>query len=155
MGTRDNLNEQEMYIKEVVSQDKLESIQNKIRTIIKSSRELGLGNVKDIFISDFKDDNGRRVYDDLWLFFDNYWLEARGFETKYDYTIIPLDSAWVSHINIKKKEYDLKKAQDASIMSLYVYLNIDLLLTLKATEKNCDYLKNITLKYFMKHFKPK
>jgi hypothetical protein len=158
MENEDNLDKFDEYLKNVVSEDKLESIKNEINAIIKSCKEIKLINVEveDIFISNFiKDDNeDKKQYDDLWLFSEDYWLEAREFETKSDYIIINPKSIQVSYINIKNKDYKgFKQARDSSKMSLYIYLNNDLLLNLKAAGRNCDHLKEIFLKYFLPHFK--
>ena len=40
--------------------------------------------IKDIFISEFRKDNGSREYESMWLFSDNFILEVRNFRSEID-----------------------------------------------------------------------
>ncbi len=101
--------------------------------------------IKDIFITDYIKDDGTREYESLWLFSDSYWIEAKQFIVKDNFDMIPIKR--IERWEIKKEEYDFKKATEKSRLFLRVNINSLLLSEFKASKENCDFLKEIFLKY--------
>ena len=143
-------------------QNSKKKIKDRIDAISKFYREISVEDIDDIFITDYVDDKTSSepeiIYDNLWLFSKHYWLEAKQFMTKHDCNIICADVK-ILYINLKKKEYDFREAKVYSSdnpeyysrMAVYVHFDIDLDVTLKASSRNCESLRDIFRKYFMKN----
>ena len=69
------------------------------------------------------------------------------FLTEDSYDASPLKDK-VRYWLIKKVDYDFRKATTQSRMIITVGLIIDNVCSLRASRENCDYLRDIFLKYF-------
>jgi hypothetical protein len=104
--------------------------------------------IQDIFVTDYVDAEGRRNYESLWLFTPSYVMEAKQFlsENNFDFTLL---KDCVRLWRIKKRDYDFRKAEPESRMYLELSLAQGAACVLKASQENCDYLRDIFLKYIL------
>ncbi len=105
--------------------------------------------IMDIFISEYIDGEGKRNYDDILFFTKSRIIEARHFLTKDDYFFNCILTCPVSGFVIIPTEYDFVKATDKSKLNVNVYFRTELIINMKASRENCDYLKEILKKYFL------
>lgn len=105
--------------------------------------------ILDIFVCDYLDGEGVRNYESLWLFTQNYIMEATLFLIQDNFDIAPIKKR-VIHCAIEKEKYDFKKANDKSRINVSLRLPFQLTCDFKASKENCDYLRDILLK----HIKP-
>ncbi len=75
-------------------------------------------------------------------------MEAKLFLTQDNFDMAPIAKG-VTRWEIEKQEYDFMKATDNSRLMLKVSLSPPVYCTFKASQQNCDYLKEILLKYFV------
>jgi hypothetical protein len=64
-----------------------ESLFERVETIIQSLENICVDEIKDIHVSDFITDDGSRDYDSLWLFSDNFAMEAKQLLTTDNFDI--------------------------------------------------------------------
>lgn len=105
--------------------------------------------ILDIFVTDYVDGEGVRQYENFWIFTRNSVTEAKQFLTKDDFDFSPIKNL-VDRWEIRKENYDFKKANDKSRMYLKVGISLNVICDFKASQQNCDYLRDI----FLKHIKP-
>jgi len=102
--------------------------------------------IMDIFVTDYIDSDGNRVYENLWFFSDRYIMDAKGFAAGVeDFVIAPIKGR-VAHFKIIKQNYDFKEATDKSRLHLTFYTDTKATATLKASKENCDALRDIIIK---------
>ena len=124
----------------------------KIDAIYELYKELYPDEIMDIFITDYIKEDGSREYENLWFFSEKTCMEAKQFITKEDFDIIRIKKR-VNIWNIRKHNYDFKKAIDTSRLFLRVNFDIDVDGELKAAKNNCDNLRKIILKYIVPNLK--
>ena len=105
-------------------------------------------NVADIFVSEYVDNNGERQYENLWLFNDSFACEAKLFLTVDDFDAVR-NTDKIVHWTIKKIDYDFKKASAKSRMTLNFKLVSTIGGEMKASQENCDALRDIFRKYIL------
>lgn len=88
------------------------------------------------------------MFENLWFFTENYAMEAKQFPLQDNFDMLVFYKR-ITYWNIQKQDYDFKKATDKS--RLYLHFKVDTLTegSLKASKENCDYLKEIFLKYIL------
>ena len=105
--------------------------------------------ISDVFITDYLDKNGVRHFESLWFFSANMIMEADLFLSQDDCDLAILKNNIVRW-NVSKKGYDFKEVKEESRMKIVVYLKRDMRCTFKASGLNCNKLKEIFLKFFVK-----
>lgn len=105
-----------------------------------------------IFVTDYMKKDGTREYENLWFFSEKYCMEAKQFIIKQDFDITPIQKH-VYRWSIKKRDYDFKEATDNSRLTLHFFLGNNIIGDLKASKENCDYLRNIFIKYIKPNLK--
>ena len=76
-------------------------------------------------------------------------MDAKLFISQFELTINPIKKRFF-HLIIKKQDYDFKKANEKSRLTINVNLNLgDLTVSLKASKENCDYLHILIKKYIV------
>jgi len=125
-----------------------EIFRKKIFKIYEFYREMCPEKIKSIFVTDYLNKDGTRLFENLWFFSETYCMEAKHFTTKEDFDITPIKNR-IGYWQIIKEEYDFKKATEKSKLNLHCRLDTSLVIGLyfKASKKNCDYLKEIILKH--------
>ena len=103
--------------------------------------------IADIFIADYMNDDGQREYENLWLFSNSFFMEARDFILKDDFDFAPRGNG-INYWRIKKEHYDFKESTAKSRFVLYFSWGKDFNSEdIKSSGINCDYLKEIFEKY--------
>ncbi len=122
------------------------ALRERIETIYECCKELCSNEITGIFITDYIKEDGSREYENLWFFSEKYCMEAKQFITTYNFDITPIKKR-VNYCSIQKHKYDFKKATEKSRLFLRIGLGFDITGEFKAAKENCDYLKEIILKY--------
>jgi hypothetical protein len=123
-----------------IGMDKIEKIYNFYKDSLHEE-------IKDIFVEDYINKEGSREYESLYLFSNEKIMEARSFLTQDDWDLLYVD---VIYWNIKKENYDFMKATKDSRLNIFVLNSGDIGFDLKASQGNCDKLKDIFFKYIKK-----
>lgn len=104
--------------------------------------------INDIFVSEYINPEGQRVYENLWLFSEKYVMESKSFLNSEDYDIAILEGN-IKYWNLKKQDYSFEHGDNTSRMFLDVTLKTQIVALLKASKENCDHLSMIFKKYVM------
>ena len=134
------------FIKYLESISITKAVREKIEKIYKFYQEICPDEIKGIFITDYIKEDGSREYENLWFFSEKNCMEAKQFIIKDDFDITPIKKR-VYYWTIQKQDYDFKKATKKSRVHLKFDLDTGIVGVLKAAKENCDYLKEIILKY--------
>ncbi|MBU4374370.1 MAG: hypothetical protein KKD69_03760 [Euryarchaeota archaeon] len=125
---------------------------NRIETIYEVCSEICPDEIVDIFVDEYIKEDGSREYEDLNFFSDTYQFGAKQFLTKDDYGIARIKKK-VLLSKIQMQNYDFKKATEKSRLYLEVKFEGELNASFKASKENCDFLRDIILKYYKPNFK--
>lgn len=79
-------------------------------------------------------------------------MEAKQFIKKDDFDITPIKNR-ILYWRIEKQDYDFKKATEKSRLYLEFTLDTGISGEFKASKENCDYLRDIILKYVLPNLK--
>jgi len=105
--------------------------------------------LKTIFISNYKETDGKEQFKDLWLFSDNYVIEAMNFSKqeipKLEMTIFSNNIQVVS-FEAKNLDFSQKAKDDSSLHVIFYTYNIFSCDQI-ASGRNCDALMSIYQKY--------
>jgi hypothetical protein len=104
--------------------------------------------VQDVFVNEYLDKEANRQYESLWLFSEQFVMEAKQFVKEDDFDCAPL-SKQVKYWCIKKTEYDFDRATAKSRLVLQLTLGSGTSCNLKASQENCDQLKTLFFKYIV------
>jgi len=104
--------------------------------------------ITDIFVSEYLNNDGSRVFENLWIFTPNYTCEAKSFISIDNFDIMPIES--VTRWELQKENYDFIKATEKSRLQVNFNLKHNLTGRLKASQYNCDNLRYIVLTYISK-----
>ena len=126
-----------------------EALGKRIETVHEFYQGICRDEITGIFVTDYIKEDGSREHANLWFFSETYCVEAKQFITKDDFDHLLIKHR-VLYWQLKKQDYDFKKATEKSRL----YLRFALSATnvqgdLKAAKENCDYLKDIFLKYIV------
>lgn len=132
------------YLKDI---DLSKTLIERVERIIKLYNNINNDEIESIFISNTFNEDGKRVFDSLWLFSDNYMIESREFATEddFDFCSISKSRYWRSEL----KDYDFMKANEKSRFSLTVVSTDDFVSDFWASGNNCTYLTEILKQIFM------
>jgi hypothetical protein len=111
------------------------------------SSQLSSDILKDIFVSEYLNSDGVRVFENLWFFSATFVLEAHQFTTQDDVDVTPM--AAVQYLKVTKTAYDFVKPTKDSRLSVYVTFTSQVAGQLKASRENCDQLRIMVKKYFV------
>lgn len=108
--------------------------------------------IEEVLITDFIDEEGRRQYESLWFFSEKYAMEAKKFLTEDDFDIVPYRRR-MEYLNIKKKNYEIGDANDASRISVHVNIGAGLARGIsgdfQASGENCEVFWKFTKEYLV------
>ena len=142
----------EEFIKYLESIDVANAFWNKIEMIYEFFEEIYPDEITDIFIEDYIKEDGLREYESLLFFSKKNCMEAKQFITKEDFDVTPIEKR-IFYWSIKKQNYDFKKATEKSRLHLIFHLDTGVTGEAKAAKNNCDYLREIILKYVVPNLK--
>lgn len=102
----------------------------------------------DIFVSEFLNKDGSRVFENLWFFNKNYCFEAKQFMTTDDFDADLIKNT-IDSFTIKKTDFDIisNVTNDNSRMFLEFSLKFPITGEMKASKENCKQLSMIFKKY--------
>ena len=142
----------EEFIKYLKSIGLTETLCKRIETIYEFYRDLCPDEITGIFVTDYIIEDGSREYENLWFFSKKYAMEAKQFITKDDFDILPIKNR-INYWTIQKWDYDFKKATEKSRLYLRFDQDTGKYGEFKASKENCDYLRDIILKYVLPNLK--
>lgn len=125
--------------------DRIEVIYNFYQNIVMKELQ---EEILDIFVTDYIHKDASRQYENLWFFSKNYIMEAKSFIMQEDLDICPLAKE-IKYLEIKKESYDFIKANEKSRFYLSYGLETRASGSLRASKENCDYLRDIYIKYML------
>lgn len=96
----------------------------------------------DIFVSEYREDDGTRQYQSLWIFADDLIMEAKNFIKDDDFDFAPVRHR-IRHGQLVPENFDFQLSTEASRLYVTAVLLGDLFCVFRATGKNCEYLANL------------
>lgn len=133
----------QLYLKKIgVTQP----IQDRVEYFHSICHDMLFGILFDIFIDDYLTDDRTRKYSDLTFFSQHFHFAISNFLTDDKILVMPYQT-WLDCIHIKVDNYDLKKANDKSLMIVQIYKDHNPTGIYKASQNNCEYLVQILRKY--------
>ena len=121
----------------------------KVEDVYKFFNEYLEHKIDDIFVSEYVDQDGSRIYENLWFFNENFCFEAKLFNIQEDYDSCVIKNN-IEYFTIKKIDCDLiaNKTNDNSRMILDFRFKVSSIGgQLKSSKENCKYLSIIIKKY--------
>ena len=106
---------------------------------------------EDIFIDEYINADGERVYQALNFFSENFLMSSSDFIKGDDFFMNPIKNN-VNHWDIQKRDYDFVKANEKSRMNLHVLFKVRAEGTFKASIENCDHLLKIMMKHIVTNY---
>ena len=106
---------------------------------------------EDVFVSEYTNQEGGRVYENLWFFNENYVFEAKLFISQEDYDSCIIKNH-IEYYTIKKLDFDIitNETNQNSRMNLeFRFKNSIVGADLKASKENCKKLSEIFKKYIL------
>jgi hypothetical protein len=100
--------------------------------------------ISDIFITDFIAGEEGRKFESAWFFSAGYMMEAKTFVSQDIFDLVPTTP--IVRWEVTKSDYDFVTATEASRISLH-FVGPHINGTLRATRENCDFLRDLMLKY--------
>jgi len=137
------------YLKEIGMSN---TLCKRVEEIYEFYKEVCPEEITGIFVTDYIQLRVSREYENLWFFSSNYCMEAKDFQIEDDFDMETIQNR-VNHWEIKKENYDFKKAIGKSRIHLEVGLDVTRGCEFKASKENCDHLKKIFLKYIVPNLK--
>lgn len=124
---------------------KAENINNFIQNYLEQK-------IEDIFVSEYTNIEGGRVYENLWFFNENYCFEAKLFISQEDYDSCVIKNN-IEYYTIKKVEFDILSdtTTNNSRMNVEFRFKSTTIVSadLKASRDNCIRLSQIFKKYIL------
>lgn len=121
---------------------------DRVEIIIQFYEKHILADIESIFVTDYIDEQNIRHFQNLWLFKGKYFMEAKQFLTIDEFDIATFSDR-LKHIQILKSDYDFQTSNQKSRLTIRVSNDLMLSGELKASQENCDYLRDIYKKYFI------
>jgi hypothetical protein len=118
-----------------------EPIVGKIRSIYNFYETIFGKKIETIFVSEYVEASGDRIFENLWFFADNYVGEAKDFVSQDNFDFVKLDK--LLGVAIKKSDYDGIGATEKSRLNVEFNFTEFASGNLKASKNNCDYLMKI------------
>ena len=125
-----------------------DTIIEKVKNVYKNCENICPEKITEIFISEYTEENGMRVYENLWFFSDRYCMESKNFTQNDNIDITPYYKI-IKYLSIEKKDYEFDSANEQSRAIFRFVFNIGIDGTIKASGKNCDHLLSIVKSYFV------
>jgi hypothetical protein len=108
--------------------------------------------IAEVFVSEYLDEGGNRVYEHFWMFTERCGLEARNFLRSDNLDCVVL-SKNVGRWKYEKKDYDFVKSRPTSRLTVNFNLP-SALASMRASKQNCDRLRDIFKKYIAPNIAP-
>ncbi len=134
------------FLKYLEDIDVTQPIQDRVEHFYCLCRDMLFGKLLDIFIDDYLTEDKSRKYEGLTFCSKDYNFSVPNFLTSEKINIIPHQNVQDS-IVITVANYDFKKTNEESLMSVQLYLKQTDAGTYKASRNNCAYLVRILRRY--------
>lgn len=108
--------------------------------------------ITDIFVDEYMKSDGAREYESITFFSKRFSMSASSFISADDFSVALIQKR-IEYYSIKKENYDFKQATAESRFTIDAFLGGGTVVRLKASKDNCDYLKEIFLKYVIPNLK--
>ena len=109
--------------------------------------------IDNIFVSDFINKDGSRVYENLWFFNSSFCYEAKQFNTQDDFDTDIIKDA-ITWFTVKKNDFDI--IGNTTTENSRMFLEFGLLSgrqgDMKASKENCKQLSLILKKYIQANY---
>ena len=105
--------------------------------------------IEDVFVSEYINKEGGRVYENLWFFNSDCCYEAKQFNTQEDFDSCMIKNN-IDYYSIKKSDFDIISGStiDNSRMNLeFRFKNSPVGGDMKASKENCKHLSYVFKKY--------
>ncbi len=105
--------------------------------------------IDDIFVEEYLQEDGTRIYEHLMFFSKKVYVEATQFIQRDKFLIIPIYKQIISY-GIEKQDYDFKTVTAKSRLNItFSSTAVPGAILLKASKENCEYLKDIYHRYII------
>lgn len=121
-------------------------IQNRVEHFYCLCRDMAFGQLLGVFIDEYLTEDKTRKYTGLSFFSQYFIFSVTNFLTDDKIEIFNIKTCFDS-ITIIVENFDFKKANDKSLMSVQIYHSTVAKGGYKASQKNCEYLVRILRKY--------
>ncbi|HUU28933.1 MAG TPA: hypothetical protein VM123_14070 [archaeon] len=123
----------------------------RINSIFEFYKKVCSEEIEKIFISEYIQKDGMRVYENLWFFSKSYIMEAKDFINTDDFDLVYIKNRMLGW-TLQKKEYDFENSNEKSRFALTIKFIGDVWAKLKASKENCNSLRDILFRYFLPNF---
>ncbi len=123
-------------------------LHKRIRDIYDFYSELLTEEIQDIYVTDYRQEDGTNVYEDLWFFNDKYCMEAKQFVSSDNFDMEIIKKRILSW-TINKSNYDFKDVTRESRLNVIFKLQENRERNLIGSRVNCDSLRDIFKKYIV------
>jgi hypothetical protein len=101
--------------------------------------------LSDIFVNETLTAEGDRIFDSVWFFTSSYVMESLLSGDTFDSVRIDRIVRW----EITLSDYDWKEANESSRLSISLTFPEGITGSLRATHKNCDYLRDLFVRWIV------
>lgn len=125
---------------------------NRVREIYQFYVDTCKFQIDDIFISEYVDKDGKRIFENLWFISKGIVMEARNFISQDEYDMA-LTANNIDRWFISKRDFDFKTASRMSRLTVnFEFRRAGLSGVMKATGDNCLHLMMLFKKYILPPF---
>lgn len=121
---------------------------DRVGEVLEGFRVLYLEPIDDIMVTDYVNEDGARILENLWFMSPSFLMEAKLFLSQDDYDITPYKNI-VKYIDVKKENFDLRKASAKSRMKVFFLVGTHNNGELKGSQINCEYMCRFVEKYLI------
>lgn len=108
--------------------------------------------IEDIFISEYVNKEGSRVYQNLWLFSNKYFMTTENYEYSENFNL-GYSFKSLNNLVIEKEEYNFKETNEKSRLTIKYIKTFGFRSELKASKENCTSLRNILMRHILPNMK--
>jgi len=130
----------------------LTQVMDRINEVLKLNSKITNDDILDIFICEFKNDEGARTHTSLWLFTKKHCIECKDFLTTNNFDLTPY-AGRITYCSIKPIEFNLDKPTKKSSVKIHFKFEGGVSGILIATENNCLKAFEIYKKYIVTNLK--
>lgn len=123
---------------------------NRVIQICDRFRNLTNIDIEDIFVSEYINDEGNRVYEDLRIFASGWIAEADQFLSNDELFFTNIDELQSVGLSISSKDFDFGSTSSSSRLTARLLYTGDFYISFKSSEENCQNLVSIIRKYLLK-----
>jgi len=109
--------------------------------------------IEDFYLSEYEEEDGKRVLDSLWFFSKTYVVESKRILLEESNLDLMCIKKYLDRIEIDFSNYEPTKATDESSLSVFARIGSDVL-SLQASGLHCDYLWEMFSKYIQPNIYP-